>query len=368
MHFLMLSWRDPDNPLAGGAERVSLAFMRGLVERGHRVDWFTFSFPGGEENGERDGIRIRREGGLGTAILAARRWHRRQPRYDLVIDQHHGIPWFAPWWCRTHCLAYIHEVLGPIWGSFYRWPLREMGQWQERWTHWLYRKVPFWVPSESTHRALARHGVREVHVLPNGVDAEPLAELPAKVVETPIRLIAVSRLAPNKRVDHAIRAVGVLRERGVAAELTIVGEGIVQEQLRRLVGELGLGERVHFAGYQAEAVKLGLLRESAVLVHPSVREGWGLNVIEANAMGTPAVVYPVDGLVDSTQHEVTGYVCAEETPARMADGILWLTGDPERYQRIRERAWRRAGEFRWRVVIPRVCEFLEAQAVGQKMV
>ena len=41
---------------------------------------------------------------------------------DLVIDQHHGIPWYAPWWCGTNCIAYIHEVLGPIWDAFYPWP------------------------------------------------------------------------------------------------------------------------------------------------------------------------------------------------------------------------------------------------------
>jgi len=43
--------------------------------------------------------------------------------FDLVIDQHHGIPWFAPWWSRTNSIAYIHEVLGPIWSAFYSWPL-----------------------------------------------------------------------------------------------------------------------------------------------------------------------------------------------------------------------------------------------------
>ena len=105
MRFLMLNWRDPRSPLAGGAERVSLAFLRGFRERGHEVDWFTFGFPGGAPDDEIDGIRIHRAGGVFSAILAARRGQRRQPRFDLVIDQHDGIPWFAPWWCCTRCLA-----------------------------------------------------------------------------------------------------------------------------------------------------------------------------------------------------------------------------------------------------------------------
>jgi glycosyltransferase involved in cell wall biosynthesis len=305
---------------------------------------------------------------VGSSIFAALRWYRQQPAFDLVIDQHHGIPWFAPWWCRTRCLAYIHEVLGPIWGSFYRWPIRQFGPWQERWTHWLYRAVPFWAPSESTRRALQRHGVREVHVLPNGVDVDPLPELPAKSVTAPLRLIAVSRLAPNKRVDHAIRATAELRQRGVDARLIVVGDGHMRENLRRLAEQLSVGEAVRLLGYQAEAAKLELLRESHVLLHPSVREGWGLNVIEANALGTPAAVYPVDGLVDSTVHQLTGYVCGGETPAEMAEAVIWLTRDPQRYESIRRKAWQRAGEFRWSVVIPEVCEFLELQARGEKLV
>ena len=55
-----------------------------------------------------------------------------------------------PVWCRTNCVAYIHEVLGPIWKAFYPGFLGTFGQWQERWTHWLYRNVPFWTACEST--------------------------------------------------------------------------------------------------------------------------------------------------------------------------------------------------------------------------
>ena len=44
VRFLMLNWRDPHNPLAGGAERVTHAYLRGLVERGHEVTWFANAF------------------------------------------------------------------------------------------------------------------------------------------------------------------------------------------------------------------------------------------------------------------------------------------------------------------------------------
>ncbi len=312
MRFLMLNWRDPKNPLSGGAERVTLAYLSALAGRGHEVYWFANDFPGAAREEIIQGINIIRGGGRGTSILAARKWYCRQKRFDLVIDQHHGIAWFAPWWAKTNCVAYIHEVLGPIWNSFYPWPTSVIGQWQERWTHWLYRKVPFWTPSGSTRKALLQHGVHEVQVFPNGTDATPLAELEPKRLSAPLRLVTVSRLAPNKRVDHAVRALKVLLEKNADVRLTVVGTGGSEKALKQIASDLGIGERVEFTGQLDEPQKNEQLRRAHFLVHTSVREGWGLNVIEANAMGTPAIVYPVDGLVDSTLHNETGLVTSRK--------------------------------------------------------
>src|SRR5436190_9268540 len=204
MRFLMLSWRDPHNPKSGGAERVTIAYLAALKERGHEVYWFANQFPGGNSSEVIQGVQIVRGGGQGTSVIEAIRWYRKQKPFDLVIDQHHGIPWFAPWWCKTNCISYLHEVLGPIWGAFYPWPISMIGRWQERFVHWLYHKCPFWVGSESTQRALQKRGVCDVTVIHYGIKQTPLAQLEPKPLHEPLGLIAVSRLAPNKRIDHAI--------------------------------------------------------------------------------------------------------------------------------------------------------------------
>ncbi|MCX6927596.1 MAG: glycosyltransferase family 4 protein, partial [Verrucomicrobia bacterium] len=334
MRFLMLNWRDPRNPMSGGAERVSHAYLGALLERGHEVWWFANDFPGDAPTETVGGIKIVRGGGKGTSILRARQWYRQQQPFDLVIDQHHGIPWYAPWWAGTNSVAYIHEVLGPIWKVFYGWPLNIIGQRQERWTHWLYRKVPFWTPSESTKLALQRHGVREVKVFPNGTDAKPLAELEAKPLKGTVRLITVSRLAPNKRVDHALHITRILLQRGVQAHLTVVGTGESEVELKQMASQPELASFVTFTGQVSEAGKEAELRRAHLLIHTSVREGWGLNVIEANALGTPAIVYPVGGLVDSTVHNQTGIVTRDETPESVAEGVLGLLTKPAEYDRL----------------------------------
>lgn len=358
----MLNWRDPKNPLAGGAERVTLGYLAALAQRGHEVHWFSYDFPGAAREETIEGVRIVRGGGKGTSIRHARHWCRTQPRFDLVIDQHHGIPWFAPWWSGTRCIAYIHEVLGPIWKAFYPWPVSAIGRWQERWTHWLYRKVPFWTACESTRDQLKAHGVREVHIIRYGVDTRALPELEPKPLAESLRLIAVSRLAPNKRIDHAILTAKELNREGMDVRLTIVGTGEMEANLRSLAVETGLGERVKFTGGISEPEKDRLLRESHLLLHTSQREGWGLNVIEANAMGTPAAVYPVAGLVESTLDDETGVVARRETPQALAERIRGLLRTPEKYENCRRNAWLRAREFHWSRILPKACDWLEAMA------
>ncbi len=366
MRFLMLNWRDPQNPLAGGAERVTQAYLEALVQRGHAAWWFANNFPGAAPTATLGGVHIVRGGGMGTSILSAIRWYRRQAPFDLVIDQHHGIPWYAPWWCRTRNVAYIHEVLGPIWSAFYPWPLSTLGRWQERWTHWGYRKVPFWTACQATRDCLRAHGVRDITLIPYGVHTRALPELEAKPLTPPLRLVTVCRLAPNKRVEHAVRLMQCLAASGVAAQLTIVGGGEEEARLRGLVIAEKLEDRVTLTGQVTETEKNEILRRAHFLVHTSLREGWGLNVIEANAMGTPGLVYPVEGLVESTLHDQTGLVSAEETPESLAVRLQDVLRQPEKYQSYRKAAWERAKTFHWEVVLPQACAWLEVQAQRQQ--
>lgn len=365
MRFLMLNWRDPENPLSGGAERVTQGYLAALAKRGHDVYWFANDFDGAAPQTTIDGIHILRGGGKGSSIVRARKWYQTQPHFDLVVDQHHGIPWYAPWWCKTNCVAYIHEVLGPIWDAFYKWPWNVLGKSQERWTHWLYRNVPFWTACESTRDCLQAHGVKRVNIIRYGVHTVALPELPPKCLPAPgepLRLAVVSRLAPNKRIDHGIETVRVLLARKIPVSLQIVGGG---EELERLKATAA-GLPVEFTGPLKESAKDALLRDSHFLLHTSQREGWGLNVIEANAMGTPAAVYPVAGLRESTLDNRTGLVSVNETPEALADRLSQVLQSPADYQRLRQNAWERAKRFHWNQILPKACDWLEAHARGER--
>jgi len=163
-------------------------------------------------------------------------------------------------------------------------------------------------------------------------------------------------------VDHAIQALGLLLRRGIEAHLTVVGSGETENFLRAAADEAGIAGHVTFAGQLAEKEKDQCLQRAHFLVHTSIREGWGLNVIEANAMGTPAIVYPVGGLVDSTINGETGVITRQETPESVADSVAGLLENTDVYTRLRLKAWERSKAFQWKHVLPNACEWLEMQA------
>jgi glycosyltransferase involved in cell wall biosynthesis len=201
-----------------------------------------------------------------------------------------------------------------------------------------------------------------VKIIRYGVHTQALPVLEPKPFAVPLQLAVVSRLAPNKRIEHAVRAVAELKRRSVPAHLTIVGTGDSEPVLRAMVQEDGLGGDVSFAGSLPEKAKDELLRGVHLLLHTSQREGWGLNVIEANAMGTPAAVYPVAGLRESTLDNETGVVAREESPAALAERIQEMTASPEVYDRLRKAAWERAKTFHWSRILPPACDWLEQMA------
>jgi glycosyltransferase involved in cell wall biosynthesis len=129
---------------------------------------------------------------------------------------------------------------------------------------------------------------RKVHAIPNPVDLEgiPFRERRAPRLA---RWVFVGDLIEAKGVIRLVRAFAAWLEREPAASLTIVGEGLLLEDLRRLAEQLGCHERVEFCGRLPPAGVAEVLDRCDVLVHLSVYETFGLSVLEAVAAGLPVV-------------------------------------------------------------------------------
>ncbi|MEU8192947.1 glycosyltransferase family 4 protein [Microbispora amethystogenes] len=179
--------------------------------------------------------------------------------------------------------------------------------------------------SEACLRTLTTAGVRpdRVRVIYNGVpdrgDATPPRETPEG------RLVLVGRLSPRKGTDVAVRAAALLRERGRAVRLTLVGAVFpgyewFEEELRSIAGE-----EVEFAGFQD--VVAPFLADADIVLVPSREEPFGNVAVEGMLAGRPVVASEVQGLAEIVRPGETGLLVSPGDPAALADAIEELLGD-----------------------------------------
>jgi glycosyltransferase involved in cell wall biosynthesis len=148
-----------------------------------------------------------------------------------------------------------------------------------------------------------------------------------------VRVLAVGRLVANKGHDRLIRAVALARAKGAPLQLTIVGRGPEEPQLRNLVRELGLDGVVTLAGGIGDDELDGLYRDADVFALLSVPvagevEGFGIVFLEANSYELPVVAGRSGGSTDAVEDGVSGIVVDDEHAA--ADALAALATDPER--------------------------------------
>lgn len=162
----------------------------------------------------------------------------------------------------------------------------------------------------------------DVRVIRNGAPEPEGVALP-RVAPGPV-VACVGRLSPEKGVDVLLRALAELP--GVTAVL--LGDGPERRSLETLAAELGVTERVHFAGWVENPG--AYLRGVELLVLPSRYEALPIAVTEAMLAALPVVASDVGSVAEAVVHEQTGLLVAPDDPAGLAVAVRTLLGDPDR--------------------------------------
>jgi glycosyltransferase involved in cell wall biosynthesis len=187
----------------------------------------------------------------------------------------------------------------------------------------------------------------KVVMVPDGVRAAKAVAAPGAVraelgIPAGAPLIgAVARLARQKRLDRLVHVLAALP--GVHA--LIAGEGPQHDPLQALARELGVGDRLHLAGFRRDVGDV--LRALDVLVVSSDREGMANAMLEAMACGVPVVSTPVSGAHEALEADADGVapgVVAGFAVDEIAAAVGALLRDGERRGRMGERAIARVEE------------------------
>jgi glycosyltransferase involved in cell wall biosynthesis len=183
-----------------------------------------------------------------------------------------------------------------------------------------------------------------IHVCYHGLDLAHFRYQPDG--RPPARIVAVGRLAKHKGFDYLLRAIRLLRDRGRAVELVLVGDGGEQKNLSALATELGIADAVRFAGWLKFTDVQKAMSDATMLVHPSPGLGDGLpNVLrEAMALGTPVIASRVAGIPEALDDGRCGLLVPPGDVGALADAVTRLLDDAELRQSLARRGRERTEE------------------------
>jgi glycosyltransferase involved in cell wall biosynthesis len=195
----------------------------------------------------------------------------------------------------------------------------------------------------------------QVEVVPNGVRA-PVIGKPGPRTDDDLHLIFVGRLVSHKCVDVLLGAVS--QTEGV--HLEVIGEGPERRPLNQLVHELGLGDRVSFAGSLTHEEVMKGLRGADAMVLASGYEGLPHAVIEAFAAGVPVIAPPVGGVGEAVTHGENGLLVDPPTEMNFVRAISELKDDADLQTKLKEQATRHADKWRFEHCADRLEAILRA--------
>lgn len=356
MRILILNWRDIKNKRSGGAEVLTHEIARRWVQQGIEVVQFSEMIPGGEREEIIDGVRIIRRGTSGLHKLdvpvhvAAFFWYMKNGRdkFDIVIDEIHGLPFFTPFYVKEKKLALICEVADKIWDSAFSFPFNKLGKFIESNYFRFYKNVPFLTISPSTKRDLISRGIKDnnITILPMGIST------PKKIgkyeKEDDFVLIFVGRILKAKGIEDLLYVFKEFNSSNNMAKLWIIGRGepSYEKKIKQLSRSLNIDNRITFFGYVSQEKKFELMSKAHILLAPSMKEGWGLIVPEAAFCKTPSIVYDVAGLRDVVKNEITGII-TNPNPKDMCNAINRVFEDPKLYKYLQSNAFEEAKKYKW---------------------
>jgi len=150
------------------------------------------------------------------------------------------------------------------------------------------------------------------------------------------RVLCVGRLFPEKGQSVLLHAFARMVERGVDAELELVGYGPAEDDLKRLAERLGLSDRVIFAGPVGQDAITAHYEAASVFCLPSFWEGIPVVLMEALACRRPVIATAVAGVRELVRDGDTGLLVSPGREDELADALERLLEDPALRRRMGE--------------------------------
>jgi glycosyltransferase involved in cell wall biosynthesis len=267
--------------------------------------------------------------------------------FDVVVSCNNTAPYWVSL-CKgdTKHFALYHQLAREVWWYEARFPLSYVG-------YYLLEPVATFLQSKinsklitisgSSKQDLIKFGYvsENIGIITEGTDIKPAKDLTAIMKFEIPTVLYFGAFREMKRPDHVVKAFEVLKEKIPNAKLKMAGstKGKYAQSVLEHIEKSKYKNDIEVLGRVTQEQKVELMQKSHIICVTSIKEGWGLIVTEANSQGTPACVYNVDGLRDSTKHEVTGLVSPSGDVQLLAQSMVQLLENKELYSKLRDNAY-----------------------------
>jgi colanic acid/amylovoran biosynthesis glycosyltransferase len=176
----------------------------------------------------------------------------------------------------------------------------------------------------------------KLRVTPLGVDATGWVTAQFRERPSPFELIAAGRLADIKGFPLLLDAMAELRRQGRDVRLTLAGDGPARQSLEEQVRQLGITDRVVFAGWKTQDELRAMYRQSNAFVMSSFAEGVPVVLMEAMAAGLPCVAPRINGIPELIRDGVDGLLFTASNVAELVAATGRLMDDSDMRRRMAE--------------------------------
>jgi len=199
--------------------------------------------------------------------------------------------------------------------------------------------------SSLTKKGLESFGVSNIHVVRNGIDLRKINEIKPSINTCDI--IFIGRFIKEKNLDILIESVAHIKKDLPKIKCHIIGDGPEKNRLFSQVSDLRLENNVKFFGFLDYDEVIAMIKSSKVLVLPSIREGFGIVVLEAFACGVPVVTVksPQNAAYELVSEE-TGFI-VDLNVRELSDSIYKIITSDKLNKKFSGAAVRTAQEYDW---------------------
>ena len=372
MKILMLTWEYPPR-VVGGIARVVNDLSKRLIKDGHEVTVVTYR-EGNTPYYEVDkGVNVYRVDNFMINANNFIDWVM-QLNFNMVakvgeiiakegkFDVIHAHDWLVAYAAKTLKQAYDMPIVSTIHATEAgrNNGIRESNQKYINDTEWMltYESTEVIVNSNYMKSELQRlFGLpfEKINVVPNGVNITNYSGIERDydfrrryAMDNEKIILFMGRLVYEKGVQYLIGAMPKILEHYHDAKLVIAGKGGMIDELRREAENLGISNKVYFAGYLKGKDVARMYKAADISVFPSTYEPFGIVALEAMLAEVPIVVSDIGGLNEIVDHRQTGMKSYCGNSNSIADSILELLFDPQLCMNIVKKAKAKVrNEYNW---------------------